>query len=226
MHKTLALTLAIAMSGTALAQSTTAVLAKTPYSAYLQDGRGVIVRSNSGLCWRTNYWTPADAVLGCDGDLVPPIAVEIAPPIAPSTPKPERIVPAPLPVIRCDFSLTLKSDQTFNFNSVILSTAAKNLIDTQFRSKLASCPNIESIVVSGYTDRLGSDNYNQVLSEARASVVAEYLRNSGVKETIGQRGFGKRQELVTCDGITNHKKLVDCLAPNRRVEIEVHGTSR
>ena len=56
MHKTLAFTLTIAMSGSALAQSTTDVLAKTPYSAYLQDGRGVIVRSNSGLCWRTNYW--------------------------------------------------------------------------------------------------------------------------------------------------------------------------
>lgn len=226
MHKTLALTVAIAMSGSALAQSTTDVLAKTPYSAYLQDGRGVIVRSNSGLCWRTNYWTPADAVLGCDGDLVPPVVSAIAPPIAPSMPVPERIVPAPLPVIRCDFSLTLKSDQTFNFNSVVLSTAAKNLIDTQFRSRLASCAHVDGIVVTGYTDRLGSDTYNQVLSEARASVVAEYLRSSGVKDSIEQRGLGKRQELATCEGITSHKKLVDCLAPNRRVEIEVRGTAQ
>lgn len=50
----------------ASAQDMTDIKASTPNSAYVQDGRGVIVRDPFGLCWRTGYWTPADAVPGCD----------------------------------------------------------------------------------------------------------------------------------------------------------------
>jgi hypothetical protein len=45
---------------------TTDIKAPTPYSGYVQDARGVIARDPFGLCWRTGYWTPADAVPGCD----------------------------------------------------------------------------------------------------------------------------------------------------------------
>ena len=48
----------------ASAQVVTDIQAKTPNSAYVQDSRGVIVRDPFGLCWRTGYWTPADAVPG------------------------------------------------------------------------------------------------------------------------------------------------------------------
>ena len=54
----------------ASAQVVTDIQAKQPNSAYVQDSRGVIVRDPFGLCWRTGYWTPADAVPGCDGPLV------------------------------------------------------------------------------------------------------------------------------------------------------------
>jgi OOP family OmpA-OmpF porin len=227
MHKTLAFTVAIAVSTSALAQSTTDVLAKTPNSAYVQDARGVIVRSSAGLCWRTNYWTPADAVLGCDGDLAPPVVSAIAPPIVQPSANPEPIkMVEPHPVaVRCDFTLTLDSDQTFKFDNATLSAAAKTRIDTQLRDKLASCAHVDDIVVSGYTDRLGPDAYNQALSQRRASAVAEYLKRSGVSTQIEQRGLGKQHELKDCNGVTIRKKLIDCLSPNRRVEIEVHGTA-
>jgi len=226
--KKIAFALAFVLSGSAIAQSTTDVKANTPNSAYVQDGRGVIIRSGSGFCWRTSYWTPADAVLGCDGDLAPPIANVIAPPIAQQAPSPPNYRTAPMmpPPKRCDFSFKLESDQTFQFNSAVLTEAAKTRIDTQLRSKLESCARINKIVVSGYTDRLGSDAYNQNLSEKRAAAVAEHLRNLGVNDPIEQHGLGKQQELKICDRITILKKLINCLAPNRRVEIEVHGISR
>ncbi len=226
MHKTIAFTLAIALSGTALAQSTTDVKANSPYSAYVQDGRGVIVRSNSGLCWRTNYWTPADAVPGCDGDLAPPIANVIAPPIVQAQSTPDQKIPNPPAPVRCDFSVTLEADQTFAFNSATLTNAAKARMNTQLHGKLANCGHIDSIVVNGYTDRLGSDNYNLTLSEKRAVAVAEYLKSIGVTDPIELRGLGKQRALKICEHITILKKLIDCLAPNRRVEIEVRGIAR
>lgn len=70
-----------AIAGSATAQTsppfaplTTDIMAPKPYSAYVQDARGVIARNPFGLCWRTGYWTPADAVPGCDL----PICVEPA----------------------------------------------------------------------------------------------------------------------------------------------------
>jgi OOP family OmpA-OmpF porin len=223
--KKLALILTFALTGTAVAQTTTDVKAKAPNSAYEQDGRGVIVRSSSGLCWRTNYWTPADAVLGCDGELTPPIVNVTAPPIVPQPLAPDQRLPPPPPVVRCDFSFALESDQTFGFNSATLTNAAKVRIDAQFRSKLAACTRVDSIAVNGYTDRLGSDAFNQALSQKRAAAVADYLKQSGVNELIEPRGMGKQRALLNCDGMTILKKLINCLAPNRRVEIEVRGVS-
>ena len=68
---TVLLAASAAIAGVASAQSappyaplTTDIQARTPYSAYVQDARGVIARNPFGLCWRTGYWTPADAVPG------------------------------------------------------------------------------------------------------------------------------------------------------------------
>ena len=223
MQKHFALTLAVALSAHAFADAPSDITTKTPYSAYLQDSRGVIVRSNTGLCWRTNYWTPADAVMGCDGDLVPPIVSAIAPPIvtqsaAPVAPPPPP--PAPKP---CNFTFVLQSDETFPFNEANLNDGAKQGLDTDFRKKLANCDKVQSVVVTGYTDRLGSDTYNLKLSEKRAASVAAYLKAGGIEAPIEQRGLGKANELQPCDKVKGQKKLIDCLAPNRRVTIEVQG---
>jgi outer membrane protein OmpA-like peptidoglycan-associated protein len=60
-------------------------------------------------------------------------------------------------------------------------------------------------------------------------VVSAYLKNSGITTPIEQHGAGKMQPLRTCDEISGHNhqtKLIECLAPNRRVEIEVRGIAR
>jgi OOP family OmpA-OmpF porin len=206
----------------AFAQSdSTAVQAKPQHNAYLQDSRGAIIHNGEGLCWRSGYWTPADAAVGCDGALVPPIARPIAPDIvAPVATAP--VAPPTLPA-RCDFTVTLNNDQTFAFNKWALRSAAKKRIDQEVMGKLASCAKVDLITITGHTDRLGSEQYNQKLSEKRANAVAAYLKNKGATTQVNTVGAGKTQAVKSCDDKLGGKKLVECLAPNRRVVIEIRG---
>ena len=84
-----------------------------------------------------------------------------------------------------------------------------------------------SATVIGYTDRIGSDAYNQKLSEQRAQTVADYLIGKGCLPARSMWRAG--QELpVTGDSCTSKSKreLIVCLAPDRRVEVKVQGVSR
>lgn len=207
-------------AGSVFAQTFSDIQAKQGKSAYLQDSRGVIVRSPFGLCWRTGSWTPADAVPGCDGDLVSPVANPIAPPIAGTTPAAPAPMPAPKP---CDFSVTLGSDESFAFNRAVLSSTAKKRIDGEVMRKLANCTRVETIVVTGHADRLGSQQYNQKLSEKRADAVAAYLESKGIRASINTSGAGKTQPVKACTEKLARRQLIDCLAPNRRVVIEARG---
>ncbi|MGH8806278.1 MAG: OmpA family protein [Noviherbaspirillum sp.] len=187
----------------------------------MQDSRGVIARSPFGLCWRTGYWTPADAVAGCDGELVPPVAKPTAPAIA--APAAQAAAPAPK---RCDFAVTLANDQTFSFNKAVLSNAAKKRIDDEVLSKLGNCAKVDIVLVTGHTDRLGSQQYNQKLSEQRASAVVAYLKDKGVTAETDIFGAGKTQSIKACDDKLPRAQLIECLAPNRRVVIEARGLAK
>jgi OOP family OmpA-OmpF porin len=84
-----------------------------------------------------------------------------------------------------------------------------------------------SIRVVGHTDRLGGDDYNQTLSERRAAAVKEYLtRKSIPAEQIETMGKGKSEPTAQTSSCMGPKsdRLVKCLQPDRRVDIEVAGT--
>lgn len=208
----------------ASAQSASDIKANPEKSAYLQDSRGVIARSPFGLCWRTGYWTPADAVPGCDGELTPPVAKPTAPAVAP--PPVAQAPVAPAAPKRCDFAVTLSSDETFAFNKTVLSSAAKKRIDNDVVSRLPNCSKVDIVLVTGHTDRLGSQAYNQRLSEKRADAVSAYLKSKGVGANIDTLGAGKTQSVKACSDKLPRKQLIECLAPNRRVVIEVRGLAK
>lgn len=224
MFKQLALGLAIGVCALG-AYAQTDIQAAPDASAYMQDGRGIVTRSAFGLCWRSGYWTPSDGIAGCDGELVAPITK----PTAPTLVAAEQVVVAPVAPIapkRCDFVLTLASDQTFPFNKSVLTDAAKKHIASEVPGKLSACGKVEVVMITGHTDRLGSQRYNQKLSDKRAEAVAAYLRSHGVSAQIDTLGVGKTQSVKSCDDALKHSKLVECLAPNRRVAIEVRGIAR
>ena len=78
------------------------------------------------------------------------------------------------------------------------------------------------IVITGYTDRLGDDAYNLQLSERRANTVRSYLIQQGVNAaTITAIGAGEANPVATCPDNIGKSALINCLQPNRRVEVNV-----
>ncbi|GKX62610.1 porin OmpA [Pragia fontium] len=121
---------------------------------------------------------------------------------------------------------TLKSDVLFAFNKSNLKAEGQQALDQLYGELNSIRPQDGSIVVLGYTDRIGSEKYNQKLSEQRAHSVVSYLVSKGIPaDKISARGLGKSNPVTgsTCDGMKRGAALIDCLAPDRRVEIEVKG---
>jgi OOP family OmpA-OmpF porin len=187
-----------------------------------------VVRNGAGnLCWRTGYWTPAMAITACDPDLVPKPpapapAPAVSPPPPPPPPPPAPPKPAPAPAVQ---KITLASKALFDFDKYALKPEGMAAIDSEIIAKLRDVQKLELVLVTGHTDRIGTQAYNQKLSERRADAVRNYLVSKGVaKDKIETLGMGKTQPVpgVTCT-MTAMKELIACLAPNRRVEVEVKG---
>ena len=81
----------------------------------------------------------------------------------------------------------------------------------------------DGVTVQAHADRLGSAAYNQQLSQRRANSVKNYLVAQGVPANlINAVGVGSAQPVVQCDN-ANRAELIRCLAPNRRVEVQITG---
>ncbi|HCB1502586.1 TPA: porin OmpA [Klebsiella michiganensis] len=142
---------------------------------------------------------------------------DVAPVVAPA--------PAPAPEVTTKH-FTLKSDVLFNFNKSTLKPEGQQALDQLYTQLSNMDPKDGSAVVLGYTDRIGSDAYNQQLSEKRAQSVVDYLVSKGIPSSkISARGMGESNPVTgnTCDNVKARAALIDCLGPDRRVEIEVKG---
>ncbi|MBI3525089.1 MAG: OmpA family protein [Betaproteobacteria bacterium] len=191
---------------------------------YLYDARGQAVKSGAGLCWKTSRWTPAMAIKECDPDL---IKKEMPPAAKPEAPKP---APAPAPKPAAE-KVTLSADTLFDFDKAALRPEGKAALD-QLLTKVKDIK-LEVIIAVGHADRIGSDKYNQKLSEERAASVKAYLVGKGLEPNrVYTEGKGKKQPVTgdKCNKMgkesRSNKKLVACLQPDRRVEIEVIGTKQ
>ncbi len=200
-----------------LGLSASVALAQVPNNdGYLFDTRGAVAKNGFGQCWKTTRWTPAMAVAECDPELVkkpePPKQEVVKPKVTTPTPKRDKV--------------TLAADALFDFDKAVLRNEGKAKLD-DVTGKLKGMK-LEVIIAVGHTDRIGSDKYNQKLSEKRAEAVKAYLVGKGVEPNrIYTEGKGEKQP-VTGDKCgksdKKSKKLIECLQPDRRVEIEVIGT--
>jgi OOP family OmpA-OmpF porin len=204
--KSLLVLLAAGLSlGATMAQAQT-----TDKGAYLTDTRNEVARSGFGLCWRTGYWTPAAAIAECDGDLVKAgTAAKDAGGVKPVGAK-----------------ITLSADALFDFDKAVLRAEGKSKLDELVVK--AKEINLEVIIAVGHADRIGKDAYNQKLSERRAAAVKEYLVSKGIEANrVYTEGKGEKQPVTAGKCGKSEKKtkaLIECLQPDRRVEIEVIGT--
>jgi len=139
-------------------------------------------------------------------------------PVAKAEPKPEPKKPA---------LVNLASTELFEFNKAVLTKEARAKLDSEVIAKLGDLREVRYIIVNGHADRLGSTPYNQKLSEKRADAVRAYLVSKGVAaDKVETLGFGKTLPVKACPDQKERKGLIECLAPNRRVVVEVQGTPR
>ncbi|MGB8339463.1 MAG: OmpA family protein [Burkholderiales bacterium] len=140
-----------------------------------------------------------------------------APPPAPVAIQAPAPAPAPVPMPRVE-RITMSDTELFDFNSANLRLPQPKL--DEMANVLASNPQINNVVVNGYTDRLGTNTYNQRLSQKRAEAVRSYLVGKGVASNrIRAVGHGESNPVVECAD-QDRTSLIRCLEPNRRVEIE------
>jgi OOP family OmpA-OmpF porin len=155
------------------------------------------------------------------GDIVGMVPPPPPPPPAPPPPAPPP-PPPPAPVVQ---RITLASKALFDFDMALLTPEGKAAIDSQVVGKLAQIQKLEVVLVTGHTDPLGTEQYNQKLSERRADEVRDYLVSKGVpKDRIETLGMGEKQPVagLVCDQ-RNLKERIACYASDRRVEVQVKG---
>lgn len=132
------------------------------------------------------------------------------------TPQPVAVEPPPpAPKFK---KYTLSATELFAFNSDKVRMPQPKLVEVADALKQSDSP--KEVVIVGYSDRLGSEEYNRKLSERRAIAVKNYIASNGIDaDRLKVEGRGEADPVVTCTD-TNKAKLIECLAPNRRVEID------
>jgi OOP family OmpA-OmpF porin len=136
---------------------------------------------------------------------VEPVAVAPAP------------MPTPKPAPRFE-KYTLSATELFAFGSDDLRMPQPKL--DEIATALNNNQDVSNVDITGYADRLGSEKFNMKLSERRAVTVKNYLVAQGVNANrLNAMGKGEANPVVVC---TEKKRaaLIECLEPNRRVEVE------
>ena len=145
--------------------------------------------------------------------------------------KPEAKKPAKPTMLNVEEKIEL---QGMPFGKAEMTEDNKKELDTflgglRKATKAREAVRFGAVVVTGHTDRIGSLQYNMKLSERRAVVVKDYLVSTGVdQKVIFWEGKAFKQPIpVTkfCDNKMKRKQLIECLAPNRRVTLEIVGTA-
>ena len=186
----------------ALALAFAAVTASGAASAQTVDNwqspfGGVWKTGTNELCWRNAFWTPATGIPGCDG-----VPVAQAPRAAAPTPMASKVV--------------FNADAFFDFDKSTLKPEGRQVLDQV--AQQAQGLNLETIIAVGHTDSIGSDAYNQKLSERRDASVKTYLTSKGVPaDRVYTEGKGETQPVAS--NATREGR-----AQNRRVEVEIVGS--
>ncbi len=132
-----------------------------------------------------------------------------APP--PPAPAPVPVAPAPAPPPDTCGRIVLRG-VNFAFDSAKIDDASAGVLDVA-AEQLNGCPNV-AVSVDGHTDSIGTDAYNQGLSERRANAVMGHLVDRGVSASrLTATGFGERNPIASND-------TAEGRALNRRVELK------
>lgn len=179
----------------ALALTSTLAIGQQTFHPAWTNPAGEPWRDENGNCWRDPTRVTTEPVVAC-GDVAEA-----------STPAVETL-------------RTLYSEVLFGFDSAALGTPGESALDSVIGA-ISDDWAITRIRVNGYTDRMGSEAYNQALSMDRAQAVADYLKTMDALagSEISAAGRGESNPKVTCSDALSREALIECLAPNRRTEL-------
>lgn len=179
----------------------------------LQDASGAAVKDGSGAC----VVTSGQVLPECAGVTPAPAPSAPARPATPAEPAPPA---APAPAARPAPSsvrqaVVIQADALFDFDKSVVRPDGRKTIDEAL-AKLRGV-DLEMVIATGHTDSIGTDAYNQKLSERRAAAVKEYLVSKGIASSkITTIGKGESQPVAT-------NKTAEGRQKNRRVDIEFKG---
>ncbi|GAA8967060.1 peptidoglycan-binding outer membrane protein RmpM [Helicobacter pylori] len=199
--------------------ASTGAMAHGTHGYTVSEQSGEVVRNNYGECWENTYLNKAENGLVECGDRAPDAA-----PAAPT--------PMVQPQYRTE-TVSLNSNFLFGFDKDNLRPEAIETLN-QLAARLGDS-NVQSARVEGHTDFMGSEQYNQALSERRATRVANYLVERGVPASkISVAGLGESQARMTasCQAEVNklgrrvsqakrRQALIACIEPDRRVDVHI-----
>ncbi|HEX4858025.1 MAG TPA: OmpA family protein, partial [Usitatibacteraceae bacterium] len=185
----------------------------------LTDSSGAPVRDGSGGCVQTSGIEHPDCA---PKKAEPAKPAAPAAPAAPATPaEPAKPAAPAAPAVApasVKQAITIQAEALFDFDKYVLKPEGKKSIDEAI-AKLAKV-DVEMIIATGHTDSIGTDKYNQRLSERRANTVKEYMVSKGqAAAKITTLGKGETQPVAT-------NKTKEGRAKNRRVDIEFKGVTQ
>ena len=200
-------------------------------------GIGAFYRFNDALSLRTearatynadeefwNYTALAGLNVVLGGHLKPEAPVVAVEPL----PEP---APAPIPAPRVEQeTINLAADALFKFDGSSVSDLlpqGRATLDQVVDAVNGNYTTINSIDVTGHTDRLGSEKYNYNLGMKRAQTVQQYLASRGIQTQMNVNSAGEAQPVTTnCTGTKATAELKACLQPDRRVTLQITGVKK
>jgi OOP family OmpA-OmpF porin len=183
---------------------------------------------SAGLVWAFGRGAaPVEHPLVAQVYEAPPAAPPSPPPVAVIAPPPPPPSPAPMPVPP-PRRVSFEADTLFGFDRSTIAPKGEEALN-KFAQELQGM-RFERITVEGHTDRLGTSAYNEKLSQRRAEAVKSYLTKTGGIDPakVSAVGKGETQPVTKtedCHGKKQSAKLIACLQPDRRVDVEVTGTA-
>ena len=179
------------------------------------------VEPEEGIVAQSQYYDEEEGAQAADQISEPQQSDEVmATEVEPETvAQQEEPTPVVLPV-----TITLEAEPWFDFDRSLVRSDAREKLD----ELLSGLQGVEydTILVVGHADRIGTKTYNQALSERRANSVKSYLAGKDVPadriKTEGRGEFEPSTDPNACTGMRK-QRLIDCLQPDRRVEVTVTG---
>ena len=184
------------------------------------DASGNPVKDGSGACVVSSGIVHPDCAGVKAAPAAPAAPARPSEPAAPSAPATPAAPAAPAPAARpapasVRQAVVIQADALFDFDKSVLRPDGRKSLDDAV-AKLRGV-DLEMVIATGHTDSVGTDAYNQRLSERRAAAVKEYLVSKGIAASkITTIGKGESQPVAT-------NKTAEGRQKNRRVDIEFKG---